>query len=205
MSKYGLSQAPVFKEQGDIYQTSPFGKRTLNGKVVNHKGVDVVRYIGYNALATIVAIAGGKVTAVKNTVQGVDHKSNLAGNYVAIDHGGGIVTKYYHLKYGSIPAAVKVGATVKKGDTIGYMGNTGDSYGAHLHFQIEQNGTPIDGAPYLKGQKVIGGGNNGGTLKADLAVLQKKGVINSPDYWEKTAPAVKYLPDLIHNMAEALK
>ena len=78
------------------------------------------------------------------------------------------------------------------------MGNTGDSYGAHLHFQLEQNGTPIDGAPYLKGQKVIG------TLESDLAVLQKKGVINSPAYWLQTAPRVQYLPELIHNMAVKL-
>ncbi len=200
MAKYGLSQSPVFKEKGDINETSPFGKRTLNGKVVNHKGVDVVRHIGYNTTATIVAIADGKVKAVKNTVAGVDHKKNLAGNYVDIDHGGGMVSRYFHLKYGSIPASVRVGATVKKGDVIGVMGNTGDSYGAHLHFQLEQNGVPVDGASYLKGQKVIGG-----TLANDLVVLQRQGVISTPAYWLATAPKVQYLPELIHNMAEALK
>lgn len=198
MAQYGLSQSPVFKESGDMYETSPFGMRTLNGKTYKHCGVDVVRYVGYNALATIVAIADGKVTAVKNTVTGVDHRRNLEGNYVCIDHGGGMVSKYFHLKHGSIPASIRAGVTVHKGDVIGYMGNTGDSYGAHLHFQLEQNGTPIDGAPYLKGQKVIG------TLESDLAVLQKKGVINSPAYWLQTAPRVQYLSELIHNMAVKL-
>ena len=52
---------------------------------------------------------------------------------------------------------MRVGAAVKAGDVLGHMGNTGDSYGAHLHFQLEQNGKPIDGTPYLKGVKVIGG------------------------------------------------
>jgi|GEM_PF-1612671 len=155
MGIYGLAQAPVFQEPGDIYETSPFGE--MRGTYI-HKGVDIVRrYSGGNKTATIVAIADGKVVAVKNTVTGVDHNRNLEGNYVAVDHGGGLVTKYFHLKYGSVPASICRGATVKKGAVLGYMGNTGDSYGAHLHFQIEQNGKPIDGAPYLKGQKVIGG------------------------------------------------
>ena len=203
---YGLSQAPVFKEKGDIYETSPFGTRKLNGKTVNHKGVDIVRYTTYNTLATITAIADGTITSVKNTVTGVDHSSNLAGNYVVIDHGNGMVTRYFHLKYNSIPAAVKVGAKVKKGDTIGYMGNTGDSYGAHLHFQLEQDGTPINGSTYLRGEKVIGEpAKPEDILAADLTTLCNNGVINSPEYWKNLAPVTKYLPELIHNMAEALR
>ena len=169
MLAYGLSQAPVFKEPGDICETSPFGE--TRGRV-KHKGVDVVRNVGYNTTATIVAIAAGKVTAVKNTVTGVDHARDLEGNYVTIDHGGGIVTKYFHLKYGSIPASARVGATVQKGTVIGVMGNTGDSYGAHLHFQIEQNGVPVDGAPYLKGAKVIGGATAEDYIKK---IVQKVG------------------------------
>lgn len=195
MTRYGLSQSPVFKEPGDINETSPFGEK--RGSYI-HKGVDVVRHVGYNTTATIVAIADGKITAVKNTVTGVD-KRHPEGNYVDVDHGNGMVSRYFHLKYGSIPATVRAGVTVHKGDTIGYMGNTGDSRGAHLHFQLEQNGQAIDGTPYLKEQKVIGG-----TLENDLAVLQKHGVMNSPDYWREQASKVKYLPELLHNMAEVL-
>ncbi|PWM55028.1 MAG: hypothetical protein DBX93_08265, partial [Oscillospiraceae bacterium] len=64
-------------------------------------------------------------------------------------------------------------------------------------------GKPIDGAPYLKGEKVIGSAKP--TLDADLAKLTAAKVITSPDYWRKTAPTVRYLPELLHNMAEALK
>lgn len=42
-------------------------------------------------------------------------------------------------------------------------------------------------------------------LESDLAILQKHGVTNTPAYWQQTAPRVQYLPELIHNMAEALK
>lgn len=153
MKKYGLKKAPVFAEVGDICETSAFGE--MRGSIP-HKGVDVVRNAGYNTTATIVAIADGTVKAVKNTVVGVT-KAHLEGNYVDVDHGGGIVTRYFHLKYGSIPASVRVGAAVKKGTVLGFMGNTGDSQGAHLHFQLEQNGKPIDGTPYLKGQKTLDG------------------------------------------------
>ena len=140
---------------------------------------------------------------MRTTVTGVNHSVDAEGNYVTIDHGGGMVTKYFHLRYGSIPAAIRKGAKVKAGETIGFMGNTGDSYGAHLHFQLEKDGKPIDGAPYLRGEKVIGAEKS--TLDADLAKLVAEKIITSPDYWKKTAPTVRYLPELLHNMAEALR
>lgn len=200
MGKYGLPKCPVFKEDGDAWETAPFGERR---GTYTHKGVDIVRHVGCNTTATVTAIADGTVIGVRTTVTGVNHAAEVEGNYVAIDHGGGMVTKYFHLRYGSIPAAIRKGAKVKAGDTVGYMGNTGDSYGAHLHFQLEQDGKPIDGAPYLKGEKVIGSAKP--TLDADLAKLTAAKVITSPDYWKKTAPTVRYLPELLHNMAEALK
>ena len=200
MGKYGLTKCPVFRETGDAYETAPFGEKR---GTYTHKGVDIVRHIGYNTTATITAIADGTVTGVRTTVTGVNHSVDAEGNYVTIDHGGGMVTKYFHLRYGSIPAAIRKGAKVKAGETIGFMGNTGDSYGAHLHFQLEKDGKPIDGAPYLRGEKVIGAEKS--TLAADLAKLVAAKVITSPDYWKKTAPTVRYLPELLHNMAEALR
>lgn len=201
MGKYGLSKCPVFKETGDAYETSPFGEPRGS---YTHKGVDLVRNVGYNTTATIVVIASGTVTAVKNTVTGVDHVHNVEGNYVVVDHGGGMVSKYYHLKYGSIPAGIRKGVTVKAGDTLGFMGNTGDSTGAHLHFQLEQDGKPIDPKPYITGQKVIGGAAKS-QLERDLDVLVSHGVIKTPEYWQQTAPKVQYLSKLIHNMAEVLQ
>ncbi len=198
MKKYGLAKCPVFKEAGDACETAPFGEK--RGGYI-HKGVDIVRYAGYNTTATITAIAGGTVTAVKNTVTGTDHKSNPEGNYVCIDHGGGMASKYFHLKYGSIPAAIRKGAAVEAGDVLGFMGNTGDSYGAHLHFQLELNGKPIDGAPYLKGQKTIGADQ----FEKDLAVLVEKKIITTPEHWRQLGKTDKYFPVLVRNVVEALR
>ena len=75
------------------------------------------------------------------------------GNYVELKHANGIVTKYCHLKYGSIK--VKVGQIVSKSQEIGYMGDTGYTFGAHLHFQVVENGKTVDPLPYLKDQKKI--------------------------------------------------
>ena len=62
------------------------------------------------------------------------------GNCIQISHGNGIVSVYGHLN----SVYVSTGQTVKKGQRIGAMGNTGYSFGCHLHFQLEKNGTLFD-------------------------------------------------------------
>ncbi|MGD2251652.1 MAG: M23 family metallopeptidase [Anaerolineales bacterium] len=66
-----------------------------------------------------------------------------AGNYIVIEHPGGEFSSYLHLKEGSV--RVKVGDQVAGGDHIAEVGNTGDSYGAHLHFQITDSEDLITG------------------------------------------------------------
>jgi septal ring factor EnvC (AmiA/AmiB activator) len=111
--------------------SSTFGYRDFDSAV--HKGLDLAASEGtptYAADSGTVIIAGW---------------SSSAGNWVVIDHGNGIVTKYMHHS----ALAVSAGQTVVKGQQIGYVGNTGDSYGAHLHFQVEVNGTAVDPQSYL--------------------------------------------------------
>ena len=137
---------PVFVESGEINVTSPFQPARvdpIDGQVKRHDGVDLTRWIGYSTLATICSFADGVVSKV-----GYD---SSRGYNVSISHGNGWVSMYFHLAEGSF--RVKTGQKVKARTSIGYMGNTGHSAGAHLHFQLEKNGVPVDGLPYLLKEK----------------------------------------------------
>lgn len=125
----------------DTYKiTSKFGKRTLNGKTSQHNGIDLVAR----------AAGGGSrtdyITAhTAGTVDGVGYDKS-AGNFVRIKVADKVFMHYYHLKEKS---KLKKGAAVKQGEIIGYMGSTGNSTGAHLHFGIKDNGKWVDPQPYL--------------------------------------------------------
>lgn len=177
--------------------TSPFGKRTLNGASDNHGGYDMV---GVGS-TDVVAVEGGVVA----TSQIITDKSNRTwewGNYVCIKTDSGQYHYYCHLA----SRAVKKGQRVREGDKLGVMGNTGNSEGAHLHFEMRGAG----GKTKLSPEGVLGIANKVGvytksTLDKDLDVLLKRGIINSPIYWREQAKRVQYLPELIHNFAEAMK
>lgn len=151
------TSCPVFLEDGDAKITTPYGESIPDypskGKTGSHYGLDMVRHIGYSTTATIVAFEAGTIKEVRKNVKGVDRTNHTAGNYVKIEHEGGYITRYLHMKYGSIPDSISVGAKVTKGDVIGRMGNTGNSYGAHLHFEVWENGKKVDPEPYLIGEK----------------------------------------------------
>ena len=126
-----------------------------NGQFTNpHPGCVVTSYFGYRGSdfhnGIDLAIPGGSegkptYAAADGTVI-IAGWSDSAGNWVVIDHGGGLVTKYMHHSQ----IIVSAGQTVRKGQMIGYAGNTGWSDGAHLHFQVEQNGIPIDPQPFFE-------------------------------------------------------
>ena len=150
-----LSVLPVLTEGTTYRVTSPFGYRTdpVTGEGgQGHKGIDLTLWRGYSALSAIGAAWDGTVTDVRDGVEGFDTVRS-AGNRVTIDHGDGVVTKYYHLANGSIP--VQVGDSVDAGQVIGQMGSTGYSTGAHLHFQLEIYGEPVDPLPFLLGEEDI--------------------------------------------------
>ena len=117
---------------GMTYQSSYFGEvRSFDSRP--HKGND---YAAPTGTPTYAAAAGTVITA---------GWSNSAGNWVVISPGNGLVTKYMH--HSSI--CVSAGQRVAKGQQIGYVGSTGYSTGAHLHFQVELNGTPVNPNNYM--------------------------------------------------------
>ena len=120
--------------------------KTRNNKRPTHNGIDLVSYhLGYNCTDYIVAIADGKIS--------ISRKSVILGNYIEINHDNNIRTMYLHMKDNSLK--FKVGDYVKKGQILGYMGSTGNSTGAHLHFAVKENDIYVDPLPYLIGKKII--------------------------------------------------
>ena len=115
--------------------TSDYGPRTspTNGASSNHKGIDIGAAYG----ADIVAADGGTVL--------VATYSSSGGNYVIIDHGGGLCTVYMHAS----SLTVSAGQTVSKGQVIAKVGSTGISTGNHLHFGVTLNGVYVRPWGYL--------------------------------------------------------
>ena len=117
---------------------------TQDYKAGVNNGIDIVRQ-GYQ-LDYIVAHSDGKIIQAQDGL-GNMKGTNSYGNYVKIDHGNGYCTLYAHMQKG---ISVKNGQYVKKGQVLGYMGNTGNSYGAHLHFEVWKGGTRINPTEYLE-------------------------------------------------------
>ncbi len=115
--------------------TSTFGDREspTEGASSNHKAID----IGASTGANILAAADGEVTISTYSVS--------AGNYIMLDHGGGVSTVYMHCSQ----LLVSKGEKVKKGQVIAKVGSTGYSTGPHLHFGVRSGGTYVDPLKYV--------------------------------------------------------
>ncbi|SNX54084.1 M23 family metallopeptidase [Thermoanaerobacterium sp. RBIITD] len=135
----------IYPFDGDYQVTSPFGSRNDPMKQNNvefHTGIDFGVPLG----TPIKAVADGVVVQAGS--------NDGYGNSVTIDHGGGMITLYGHLS----KVMVSEGQKVKQVDVIGLSGNTGRSNGPHLHFEIRQNGQPVDPSSYLSGVDSFSGG-----------------------------------------------
>ena len=120
--------------------SSPQGNRVSPGNGIgssNHKGVDICN-VSYSS--KIYATKSGKVLIASMPYSDPDGGSSGYGNYVVIDHGGGMSTLYAHMSI----VKVSVGQYVSKGDVIGVTGNTGASTGPHLHYEVHST-TMVNG------------------------------------------------------------
>jgi len=115
--------------------SSRFGKRIspFTGRRQMHRGIDIAARPG----TPIIAPASGVVSTYRF--------NGGYGRYLKLNHGYGIVTHYGHLS----KAAVKVGQKIKRGDVIGYVGNTGLSTGPHLHYEVFVNKVSVDPMKYI--------------------------------------------------------
>ena len=112
---------------GHTYISCNFGDDDAYGNS-GHRGTDIPAPEG----TPILAAHSGTVI--------ISGWNNSYGNQVLLDNGAGLSTRYAHMT----AAAVSAGETVTAGQVIGYVGNTGDSTGFHLHFEVMQNGVRVN-------------------------------------------------------------
>ena len=117
--------------------TSIFGRRSdpfQDGEGEFHNGLDIANALG---------------TPVHATADGIVKIAGWEGGYgrlVVLDHGRGFRTYYAH----NSQLLVKAGDVVKRGQVISYMGTSGHSTGYHLHYEVWQNGRPVDPMKFVK-------------------------------------------------------
>ena len=122
------------------YISSPYGNRDASVSGWSfHGGVDIAGGSGKLHGKPVYATRGGTVITAVTSDSGY-------GIYVLIDHGGGYSSLYAHMSV----RYVNVGDTVQKGQMIGRVGSTGNSTGAHLHFEIRYYGEKQDPMKYVK-------------------------------------------------------
>ncbi|KRA80374.1 hypothetical protein ASD76_14435 [Altererythrobacter sp. Root672] len=155
MDTTGIATAPRTKVSipsmmpvNGVTMTSDYGMRVhpvLGGRR-NHKGIDLAGPMGTPVYAT----ADGVVSRAE--------RFSSYGNYIQIEHGGELQTRYAHLS----GYAVAAGEQVTKGQLIGYIGTTGRSTGPHLHYEVRVSGEAVDPRPYMLAQVAVGQGGQGG-------------------------------------------
>ena len=134
-------QVPIANPGAGYAVTSPFGIRRdpFLGTPALHPGIDFGMPYG---------------TAIHPTGTGIVTKAGWHGGYgrmVEIDHGNGVITRYGHMS----KILVKVGDHVDRGSEIGLSGNSGRSTGPHLHYEVRQDGRPVNPEPFIEAGRTV--------------------------------------------------
>jgi murein DD-endopeptidase MepM/ murein hydrolase activator NlpD len=111
-------------------------------------GVRIDPFIGRAAMHTGLDFRGDTGEAIRVTAAGTVASAGWSGGYgrmVEVDHGNGLSTRYGHLS----EIEVKVGQTLKAGQTVGRLGSTGRSTGPHLHYETRIDGEAVDPSKFL--------------------------------------------------------
>ncbi|HXI01670.1 MAG TPA: M23 family metallopeptidase [Candidatus Saccharimonadales bacterium] len=123
-----IAPVPGMISYGFGYRKDPF-----TGRRAFHKGLDMVATAGTSVLAP----ADGIVTRARREPD--------YGNVIYLSHGNGITTRYAHLRAFN----VRVGQEVRRGEVIGFVGNTGRALGYHLHYEVLVHGTKVNPMDYI--------------------------------------------------------
>ncbi|MDR2577493.1 MAG: M23 family metallopeptidase [Chitinispirillales bacterium] len=129
-----LSKRPaIWPAAGRVTSTFGYRYHPFNGMRLMHEGIDIANSVW----TPIYATADGQVSKVSSWTH--------FGNMVKISHGAEYLTLYAHMQ----KTVVTEGQIVKRGDVIGYMGNTGRSTGPHLHYEVHRSGRPINPMQFI--------------------------------------------------------
>ncbi len=169
LPKLTLDMTTAFVPTASRRISAPYGIRTYR----MHRGVDMGLCHGEDR--TIVAAFTGVVTKVRN--QG---RRKGYGKYVILDHGNGLTTLYAHLASWQ----VHVGDTLQAGDTIGVGGNTGRSFGAHLHFEMKYHGNYIDPSTIFNFEE--------GTFQSALITIEPQEMLTVEEGYQKELSKHRY-------------
>jgi|GEM_PF-610978 len=136
-----VAELPLAKPIKDAQPMSPFGRRSdpFTGRLAMHPGLDLA------------GATGSPIYATSNGVIESAGRNAAYGNAIDISHGFGIVTRYAHLS----KILVKEGDKVKKGQKIGIQGSTGRSTGAHLHYEVRINDSPVNPIKFLNAGEYV--------------------------------------------------
>lgn len=151
----------------DYRVSSPYGVRTdpFTGKFKTHNGIDFALPLNTEVFSN-----------VSGTVTKTNYEKDGFGNYVVIKDGTGKLHYYAHLNSDN----VDVGDTISIGDSIGFSGSTGRSTGAHLHYEVRDNGSSINPKHFITtGTNSSSGTNNTSDIPSidDTAWYDVKGKI----------------------------
>ena len=129
---------------GDFLWPVPgYGTVSQGYDATRHTGIDISAEQG----VAVIAAADGTVSHVQTWDGSTTTGDQSYGNMVQITHADERTTLYAHLS----KVLVSSGDSVSAGETIGYVGNTGNADGAHLHFEVRQSGQTVDPRPFITG------------------------------------------------------
>ena len=161
-----------------------------NDYSTSHKAVDVVA--SESKIDDVIAAGDGTVEMAVKDVEYTNHNTKgtaTYGNFVKIKHPNGKKTLYAHLKYGSVN--VEEGDEVAKGEKIGTIGDTGNAYGAHLHFEVRnEDETRENPNDFLNGNI---------TLENENITTEEKEKIKE-EYNEEMKDSKKIVSETINNL-----
>lgn len=143
MLKWRNGDREQWYEANGVGETRGVMQRPVLGQLSSNFGMRMHPILGYSRMhrgIDFAAPAGAPIVAATDGVVAFAGRNGGHGNYVRLDHAGGISTGYSHMSR----IVARSGERVRQGQLIGYVGSTGLSTGPHLHYEMYRNGKPIN-------------------------------------------------------------